>query len=88
MSLQPCGTLSAYKRHLRHGERACLQCRHAWNTYHKAYMVRKKAEAKAAVEAWNVAYLKAHCVHGNERDDCTSCFRDQAKKRHPAGRAS
>jgi hypothetical protein len=27
--VKPCGTLSAYRRHYRHGEKPCLACRQA-----------------------------------------------------------
>jgi hypothetical protein len=27
--VKPCGTASAYRRHLRHGEKACFSCRQA-----------------------------------------------------------
>lgn len=31
----PCGTVSAYKRHLRHQEAPCGPCRAAWAEYHR-----------------------------------------------------
>jgi len=31
----PCGTVSAYKRHLRHGEATCAPCAAAWATYQR-----------------------------------------------------
>lgn len=31
-----CGTVSAYKRHLRHGELPDEACRLAWAAYHRA----------------------------------------------------
>ena len=31
----PCGTVSAYKRHLRHLETPCTECRAAWAEYHR-----------------------------------------------------
>jgi hypothetical protein len=31
----PCGTVSAYKRHLRAAERPCQPCRDAWSAYHR-----------------------------------------------------
>jgi hypothetical protein len=34
---QPCGTVSAYKRHLRHGEPTCAACRAAWAAWMKAH---------------------------------------------------
>jgi hypothetical protein len=30
---EPCGTVSAYKRHQRRGEPVCDPCRTAWNDY-------------------------------------------------------
>jgi hypothetical protein len=30
-----CGTVSAYKRHQRHGEPTCGACRAAWAEYHR-----------------------------------------------------
>ena len=32
----PCGTVSAYKRHLRHIEPTCAACRAAWAEYHRS----------------------------------------------------
>ena len=29
------GTVSAYKRHLRHGKKPCAKCRKAWAEYHR-----------------------------------------------------
>ena len=38
----PCGTDSAYKRHLRHGEATCAPCAAAWATYQRErYHARK-----------------------------------------------
>lgn len=38
----PCGTVSAYKRHLRHGEATCAPCAAAWATYQRErYHARK-----------------------------------------------
>ena len=33
--LQPCGTVAAYHRHLRRGEKTCGPCRQAWRDYRK-----------------------------------------------------
>ena len=32
-ALRPCGTLAAFRRHQRHGERPCLRCRQAYLDY-------------------------------------------------------
>jgi len=32
---QPCGTVSAYKRHQRHGEIPCAECKTAWASWHR-----------------------------------------------------
>lgn len=37
-SLRPCGTLAAYRRHQRHGERICPPCRLAYNEYQRRYL--------------------------------------------------
>lgn len=31
----PCGTVSAYKRHLRRREPPCVACKAAWAAYHR-----------------------------------------------------
>lgn len=41
--LQPCGTVAAYKRHVRHGEEPCAACRAAWADYQRQrYQTRKR----------------------------------------------
>jgi len=40
---RPCGTVAAYKRHLRHNEHPCMACRTANATYHRdRYNERKR----------------------------------------------
>jgi hypothetical protein len=34
--LKPCGTIAAYRRHLRNGEPSCDVCRKAWADYCRA----------------------------------------------------
>lgn len=34
---KPCGTRSAYKRHLRRNETPCDDCRHANNVWHRQH---------------------------------------------------
>ena len=42
-AVQPCGTVAAYKRHLRHGEQPCVACRTANATWHRErYAAAKK----------------------------------------------
>lgn len=36
-----CGTVPAYKRHLRHGETPCSACKAAWAEWQRAYYARK-----------------------------------------------
>lgn len=31
----PCGTVSAYKRHVRNGDIPCQQCKEAWAAYQR-----------------------------------------------------
>jgi hypothetical protein len=38
----PHGTTAAYKRHLRHGEHPCAECRRAWNDWQRAYYASRK----------------------------------------------
>jgi hypothetical protein len=37
------GTVSAYKRHRRHGEQPCDACRLAWNAFMRDYVRAKKS---------------------------------------------
>lgn len=39
---QPCGTVAAYKRHGRHGETPCDECRAAWAKYQREAYKRRK----------------------------------------------
>ena len=39
---EPCGTVAAYKRHLRHGEPTDPACRQAWADWQRQYHTRKK----------------------------------------------
>lgn len=39
---QPCGTTAAYKRHQRHGETPCDECRAAWSTYQRELYQKRK----------------------------------------------
>lgn len=42
--VDPCGTPTAYRRHLRHGEEACVACLAAWSAYcSERYYARKAA---------------------------------------------
>jgi hypothetical protein len=38
----PCGTRSAYKRHLYNGEEPCQACREEWNAYQRRYYAARK----------------------------------------------
>ena len=40
---EPCGTVSAYKRHQRHGETPCAGCRAAWSEWQREYYRRRKS---------------------------------------------
>lgn len=40
--VQPCGTVAAYKRHLRNGEQPCADCRAANSAYHRELYQRRK----------------------------------------------
>jgi hypothetical protein len=43
----PHGSVSAYKRHLRHGEAPCEPCRKAWATYHRSRYTPKRTKPPA-----------------------------------------
>lgn len=43
--LDPCGTPSAYQRHVRHQEEACTPCKTAWADYCREAYRRRKREA-------------------------------------------
>lgn len=38
---EPCGTVSAYKRHRRHGEQPCKPCREAWAAKQREYYAKR-----------------------------------------------
>jgi len=42
---RPCGTKAAYRRHQRHGETPCTECRQAASRWHADY---RRAQRKAA----------------------------------------
>jgi hypothetical protein len=42
----PCGTVSAYKRHVRNGEPVDAGCRDAWNTYHRERYAARQANRR------------------------------------------
>lgn len=47
-ALKPHGTLAAYRRHNRRGEKPCRPCREAHNAYNREWMrARRRAEAEA-----------------------------------------
>jgi hypothetical protein len=39
---RPCGTVPAYKRHLRHGEAPCTECKAAWADWQRDYYAKRK----------------------------------------------
>jgi hypothetical protein len=41
---KPCGTIAAYKRHLRHGDTPCDRCKAANATWHREYQAEKRDE--------------------------------------------
>lgn len=41
----PCGTISAYKRHLRHGEVADPACKAAWAAYNREWYQRRRSSS-------------------------------------------
>jgi hypothetical protein len=43
---QPCGTVAAYKRHLRHDEDPCDPCKSVWAAWQRDYYARTKAKRK------------------------------------------
>jgi hypothetical protein len=43
---QPCGTVAAYKRHLRHGETPCSECKAAWAEWHRANYAKRHGISK------------------------------------------
>jgi hypothetical protein len=43
---QPCGTRSAYKRHLKHLQEPCRECKNANNEWHKQNLTRLRATVK------------------------------------------
>ena len=42
---QPCGTVAAYQRHLRHGEKTCADCKRAIAKWHREYYARRHGAA-------------------------------------------
>jgi hypothetical protein len=44
----PHGTTAAYKRHQRHGEHPCAECRRAWNDWQREYYASRNAKKPLA----------------------------------------
>ena len=42
-TVKPCGTIAAYRRHLRHNEPACDTCKKAWADYNRELWRGRKA---------------------------------------------
>lgn len=43
---QLCGTVAAYKRHLRNGEEPCTPCKSAWAEWQRDYYAKRKGISK------------------------------------------
>lgn len=56
--LQPCGTIAAHRRHLRHGEAPCDACAKAWADWHREYLA-NAPEVRARARAWGRAHQRA-----------------------------
>lgn len=50
-NLEPCGTLAAFRRHTRHGEKPCQLCREAHNRDNRFRMRAARARKAAAATA-------------------------------------
>ena len=84
--LKPCGTVTAYVRHKRHGEQPCQECRDAKRDYSRA----KARERREEVERARVALAVARVTTLRELETLPSgsvlvADRGPAVQRHPSG---
>lgn len=69
-SPQPCGTVAAYHRHHRHGEKPCQACRDAYNASRRAQPKRSEPYERPEVECRCCGQMKPHSGHGL----CGTCY--------------
>jgi hypothetical protein len=74
--LRPCGTESAYVRHLRYGERPCAECRRAHAAGHARRSSRRASDPAAADRA---GHGRAS-TYNNYACRCPACTEAQRRK--------